>query len=393
MHHHQHAAPSTPDGPQVDDDPTEPGPTRRRRRLLFRIALGLAALALVAVAIPAIDLWSSWRTVERESFDVEAFDALAPVPIETIMDDSQDQLLVGLLPDGQALAMAAGIDPLDDPDAIPPSEPPSADPDAPDLDAAYDSYLIVGSDKGDTRADVIILVLLPIDDTSPIMVSLPRDLYLPNRCTQSLSRLNANLNGCGPAVNGPTQLAGAVRDYTGITVDHFALFTMSGFRQIMDAVGGMEICLDHRTRDTTKKLDLPAGCSQVDGKTALAWVRSRHTEELVDDQWQPMPRVSDLTRNQRQQSLLLQVMRQVTRFDSPADLTEFMASFSDAFILDDQLGLREATDLAWSNRDLKAADFARLAIPVRPYTTRGGAQVLLPTSSFSEVLAGAAVDR
>lgn len=362
---------------------------------MVRLTLALAGLALALIAVPAIDLWSSWRTVERESFDVDAFEALAPVPIETILADSEDQLLVDLLPEGQALAMAAGIDPLDDPDAVPPSQPTPSDPDAPDLDAAYDSYLIVGSDKGDTRADVIILVLLPTDGSSPIMVSLPRDLYLPNRCTQSLSRLNANLNGCGPSVNGPTQLAGAVQDFTGISVDHFALFTLSGFRQIMDAVGGMEICVDHRTRDTTKKLDLPAGCSQVDGRTALAWVRSRHTEELVAGRWQAMARVSDLTRNQRQQGLLLQVMRQITRFDSPSDLTDFMASFSDAFTLDDQLGLREATDLAWSNRDLKAADFVRLTIPVRPYTTRGGAQVLLPTSSFADVLAnqGTAADK
>ena len=59
-------------------------------------------------------------------------------------------------------------------------------------DADHESILLVGSDASGRLADVIIDVLLPADGSTPIMVSLPRDLYLPNPCTQRWSRINSD---------------------------------------------------------------------------------------------------------------------------------------------------------------------------------------------------------
>jgi LCP family protein required for cell wall assembly len=333
------------------------------------------------VAYHGVGLWWSWRSLEREAFDDASFEALAPVGVDDLVDQQEG---ADRLPDGVLRSLAAT-------GATAVSRSASADGNIPgseggDLDERYDAYLVVGSDEGDLRADVIILVLLPTDGSSPLMVSLPRDLYLPNRCTRGLTRLNANYNGCGPDLNGPTQLAGAVQDFTGIEVDHFALFTMEGFERIIDAVGGMEICVDHPVREGTR-LDLPAGCTQVDGHMALGWVRSRKTQELVNGRWRTMPGVNDLTRNERQQDLILTVMSKAGEFDSPRDLTRFAASLSDAFTLDDRLSLTDAAELAWSHRDLSADDLVRLTIPVQAHTTSAGAQVLLPTASFAEVLA------
>ncbi len=358
MAHHHHA---------------EPELRRSRRRVLFRVVLGLFTLAVLGLGYGAADLWWSWRNVEREAFDQAGFEALPAVPVEALANEDED------LPDAVVEAQRS----------VRPAEPTGDDEEvdvAGDAADPYDAYLVVGSDEGDRRADVIILALLPKDGSAPLMVSLPRDLYLPNRCTQSLTRLNANYNGCGADLNGPTQLAGAVTDFTGIEIDHFALFTMEGFERIIDAVGGMEICVDHPVREDTR-LDLPAGCSLVDGEMALGWVRSRKTQEFVDGRWRTMPEVSDLTRNQRQQDLILDVAGRAGSFGSPAELSGFVASLSDAFTLDDRLGLAGAADLAWSNRHLRPEDVVRLTVPVEPYTTSGGAQVLLPTTPFAEILA------
>jgi LCP family protein required for cell wall assembly len=219
------------------------------------------------------------------------------------------------------------------------------------------------------------------------MVSLPRDLYLPNRCTQSYTRLNANFNGCGDDINGATLLSGAVEDFTGVDVDHFALFTFDGFEEIVDEVGGVEICVDYAVRDRKAELDLPAGCTEATGAQALAWVRSRSTLEYVNGAWRTMEDVSDLTRNERQQDMILTMLEKAAEFDSPQELAGVVRSVGNAFTLDNQFSLSSAINLAWDLRGLDRDDIVRLTVPVENYETADGAQVLLATTPFDTLLA------
>lgn len=354
---------------------------RRRRRAL---ALVVSSLAVVIAYSTwnALGLWLTWRNVDREALDTAAFEELSTLDAATIADLDAPEGYLDLVSPSAAAGSAASAGP-DAADGGPegPAEPPVGD-------DAYTTFMIVGADLGGYRADVILLTLLPHDGSAPIMVSLPRDLYLPNRCSQSLTRLNANYNGCGDQVNGPTQLSGAVQDFTGLEIDHFALFAMEDFATIIDRIGGTEICVTHEVRDENG-LSLPAGCTTADGETTLLWIRSRKTQELVDGRWRTMPGVSDLTRNRRQQDLILSMFGRASEFDSPGELTTFIHSLGDTFTLDDRLGLTDAVDLAWANRDLRPESFVRLSIPVENYETSGGAQVLLPTASFADVLAQA----
>lgn len=319
---------------------------------------------MVVAAVPAWNaagLWLTWQRLEREPLDMVAFSALpSPPKADEYVED---------LPESATASFFV--------------EPP---PPGEDLDAydAYDTYMVVGSDYGDMRADVIVLVLLPLDGSAPIMVSLPRDLYLPNRCTQGLTRINANYNGCGE-INGPTQLAGAVKDFTGIEVDHFALFTMDGFEEVIDRLGGTEICVEHPVRDHPH-VDFPAGCTLVDGAGALGWVRSRYTEEYVDGRWRTMPGVSDFSRNDRQQELILSMLDRAAAFESPQQMIDTVESLADAFTLDENLGLAEAVNLGWTHRTVRPSQVIRMRIPVVDYVTSGGAQVLLPVVPFDELL-------
>ena len=252
--------------------------------------------------------------------------------------------------------------------------------------ATFQSFLVVGTDEGGRRADVIIFVLLP-PDSAPVMVSLPRDLWLPNRCTQNMTRINENLRGCGDEVNGPSLLALAVEDFTDIPVDHFALFDFEGFERIIDEMGGVEICVEHAVRDYKSNLDLPAGCTNATGAQALSWVRSRSTQEQVDGRWQRMAGANDLTRNERQQDVILAMVAKAKTFDSVGDLSSKFRSLTRFFTFDDQLGFTQAASLAWSMRDLEADKVIRLELPVTYHTTSGGAAVLLPRVSFGELIA------
>jgi LCP family protein required for cell wall assembly len=218
------------------------------------------------------------------------------------------------------------------------------------------------------------------------MVSLPRDLYVPNRCTGDFSRINATYRDCGD-VNAATMLSLTVEDFTGIKVDNFATFDFDGFAAIVDGVGGVEICTDYPMRDDKSFLDIPGGCINADGATALAWVRSRHTEQFVDGKWRSVPGASDLARNQHQQDILLQLAKKLRTFESPSDLAAKIEELSNAFSVDDGLGIKDAVGLAWSLRDLDLTTIRRLVIPVKLGRTTSGQSILRATVPFDEVLA------
>jgi LCP family protein required for cell wall assembly len=333
-------------------------------RLLKRALATFVITLTVYLAWNGFLIWNSWRTAERHQLDVVAAAALLPLPSEGVQQPAD----VG-----------------DDIAAIV-----SGSPTPPDT---FTSFMVVGSDLGGARADVIILAMLPAGDDPPVMVSLPRDLYLPNRCTQSYTRINANLNGCGDDVNGPSLLALAVEDFTGVEIDHFALFDFDGFERIVDEVGGVEICVPNAVRDDKAELSLPAGCTNATGAQALAWVRSRRTQELVDGRWRTMSGVNDLTRNARQQELILQMLSKLRSFASPSDLTNKVRSLTQFFTFDNRLGLAAAINIAWDLRDLDLDTIERLEIPVTEHETPDGAQVLVPTVSFDEVLDQVYADR
>jgi LCP family protein required for cell wall assembly len=343
-------------------------PPYRPPTLLRVLKRSLAAFAVAVIAFllwNGLQIWDSWRTAERENLNVAAAADLLPLPADSVISDELETLTEEL---GEEL----------EEDIAELVAPPRQE------EEEFQSFLIVGSEGA--RADVIILLLQPPDGAAPAMVSLPRDLWVPNRCTQNLTRINVNLRGCGPEVNGPTLLALAVEDFTGVAVDHFALFDFEGFERIIDELGGVEICLEYEVRDSKSELRLPAGCTNATGAQALSWVRSRSTQEKVNGTWRRMPNASDLTRNEHQQDVILSMVAKAKSFESVSELASKFRSLTEFFTFDDQLGFTEAVALAWSLRDVEIGRVHRIKIPVSYHTTNRGAEVLLPKVSFDELL-------
>jgi LCP family protein required for cell wall assembly len=255
-------------------------------------------------------------------------------------------------------------------------------------DEMFDAFLLVGADASGALADVIILVLAPTDGSTPMMVSIPRDLYLPNQCTRTWNRINTNLGGCRGYATGPELLALAVQEFTGVTVDHYARIGFSGFAGLVDAFGGYTVCVASPTRDANAQLDLPAGCTRADGATTLAWVRSRNTEQQVGETWRRVAS-SDFARQARQQDVLLELAARMLSARSPASLTRRFENVAPYMRLDDRWTIREAASYAWRYRGLDLDEVIRLEIPVRNDRAPTGAAVLVPTRGFNAVLAEA----
>lgn len=257
------------------------------------------------------------------------------------------------------------------------------------------TFLVIGTDErgaggASERADVILLVILPPETQDAVITSIPRDLYVNNPCVGRKTKINANLNGCGDSVNGVELTAIAVEDFTGIPIDHVALFDFEGFVEIIDTVGGVEICVgENPVRDNNPGLEgfeMPAGCSLADGQLALGWVRSRRTQHLVTGRWVRMPGVTDLTRNERQQELLITALETLKGVRDINELASLVEDVAGAFTIDESLGLREAIGIAWDARSISTTDIYRPVLDVSFSATEGGESILVPAESYESAV-------
>ena len=269
----------------------------------------------------------------------------------------------------------------------------------------FTTYLIIGSDKrtinssesrgyvDGQRADVIILGIINEENSDQYLLSIPRDLLIKNSCTQSIERINSTFskNNCG---NSAENLAANVQVLTGLTVNHFASFNFEGFEKIIDSFGGIEICVDVTQREGFS-FELQKGCQTVVGSTALNWVVSRNTEVLVGEklvdkdgndisEWEKMKGVSDLSRNDRQQYIILQLLSEIKDFRSIGSLNNFIGTLEDAFIIDENLSINKAVNILWNFRDTDLSNIKKLSISVNPYELDDGRQVLIMTENFTD---------
>ena len=269
----------------------------------------------------------------------------------------------------------------------------------------FTTYLIIGSDERTSnssasrgyvdgqRADVIILGIINEENSDQYLLSIPRDLLVKNSCTKSIERINSTFskNNCG---NSAENLAANIQIITGLTINHFASFNFEGFENIIDSFGGIEICVDKTQREGFS-FELQKGCQTVVGSTALNWIVSRNTEVLVGEklidkngndisEWKKMEGVSDLSRNDRQQYIILQLLNEIKNFRSLGELNTFISTLEDAFIIDENLSINSAVNILWNFRDINLSNINKLSIPVSPYELDDGRQVLIMSENFTK---------
>ena len=146
-------------------------------------------------------------------------------------------------------------------------------------DQSGTTYLLVGSDarKDDTsgsRTDSI--MLLHTGNGPNVLISIPLDSIVPIPGHET-TKINAAY-----AFGGAPLLISTIEQNTGIRVDDYAEIGFTGFVDVVDAVGGIEVCPSQNMDDPKAHLKIKKGCQEVNGKTALAYSRSRHVEELGD---------------------------------------------------------------------------------------------------------------
>ncbi|MFJ9364217.1 LCP family protein [Nocardia sp. NPDC101769] len=126
------------------------------------------------------------------------------------------------------------------------------------------------SDVEGERTDTIMLLHIP-KSGRPTLVSVPRDSYV------SIPGVGKDKINASFAVGGASLLVKTIEGATGLHIDHYMGIGFGGFANMVDAVGGIEMCLDAPMNDPLAGVNLPAGCQQLNGPEALGFVRSRAT--------------------------------------------------------------------------------------------------------------------
>jgi LCP family protein required for cell wall assembly len=215
------------------------------------------------------------------------------------------------------------------------------------------------------RTDTIMLLTAPASGT-PSLVSIPRDtlVEIPGH---GPGKLNASF-----ALGGGPLLVQTVESLTSVKVDHYVEIGMGGVQSLVDAVGGVELCLDYDVDDELSGLVWTAGCHEADGTTALAFARMRYSDPL-----------GDIGRGQRQQQLISAVSREVAEPSAllnPARQVSLIRAGTGALLVDEESGILDLARLALTFRAATGPDGFRGAPPIadNDYRVRGlGSTVLL----------------
>ena len=287
-----------------------------------------------------------------------------------------------------AYAMVSYLDARDE-GTLPFGEPVDGSEDAPVGPCVEEvcNYLLLGSDSrrgltpeelkafgdnehigGTFRADTIMLVQLDPRREKAVVLSFPRDLWvqIPGR---GEDRINTSFEG-GVNGGGPLGVAKTVHRLTGLKVNHFLYVDLLGFQQVVDTLGGVEMCIPFDVKDPLSALDLEAGCQTLDGRQALGYVRTRH---LPCDEAAP-----DLRRIGRQQQFLRAVINQLLApqeiVRAPGLVKPVLASLK----RDEGLTIADLAHLVGRLRGISTGAVEFRAVPATPNT-------VLPPGFASEI--------
>lgn len=224
------------------------------------------------------------------------------------------------------------------------------------------TVLVVGDDSGDDlsrefrdlaagereghRTDTIMVLRIDPQGNKITGINFPRDL-LVTLCDGSRQRINAAWY-----TGGADCLVETVRDFAGISIDHYVQVNFEGFVKIVNAVGGVPVYLEEPMDDPKAHVDLPRGCVELDGRNALGFVRTR-----ID---------SDFGRIARQQRFLKELADRATSLSvlaNPVRLFQLVDSIGELLTVDDELGIGTMREFALTLRNVESDDITLGTIP------------------------------
>ncbi|HEX4356440.1 MAG TPA: LCP family protein [Pseudonocardia sp.] len=240
-----------------------------------------------------------------------------------------------------------------------------------DLSEQQEEQLATGNAAG-KRTDTV--MLLHTGSAGTTLVSLPRDSLL------SIPGHGKNKLNSAYSFGGPKLLVQTVEQATGLRIDHYAEIGFDGFVNVVDAVGGVDMCIPKAMKDPLAGLNVKAGCQRLDGQTALGYVRSRAT-----------PR-ADLDRVEHQREFLSALMKQVASpwtLLNPFRLVGLVRAMPGALTVDSGDHVWNLVWLGLAMHELSGGGGVTTTVPVGGFSTVNGSSVLRWDTTRAKALFGA----
>jgi LCP family protein required for cell wall assembly len=183
---------------------------------------------------------------------------------------------------------------------------------------------------GGQRSDTIILVQVDPQKDRTVVLSIPRDLRVPIR-GHGINKINTAFT------YGPDLMVKTVEQLTGLRINHYVEVNFIGFERLVDALGGIPVCVERPLKDKIARLHLPhAGCYNLHGARALAFVRARHIEGDA---------IPDFSRISRQQLFMRALIEKALSIGSVFHLPELVKAVQRNLIVDENMNIYSLQDL------------------------------------------------
>jgi LCP family protein required for cell wall assembly len=239
------------------------------------------------------------------------------------------------------------------------------------------NILLLGSDSrdpdskanGEWRTDTMIFLHVPSSHDHAYLISIPRDLYvsIPESPTNpeygnTKGKINAAFSWGGLPL-----VVQTIEGYTGVRVDHVVLIDFGGFKQVTDALGGVDMNIEQDiTSIHPPHRHFRAGVNHLNGTEALDYIRQRY--QFTD---------GDFSRMRHQQQFLKALMDKAAgsgTLSNPARLNAFLKSVTAAMTVDKDFSL---TDLGLQFRNIRGGDLTFMVNPNLGSQTINGESVVV----------------
>lgn len=262
---------------------------------------------------------------------------------------------------------------------------------------AFENYLLVGSDSregsdptdpdynnvgaavdfGGKRSDTL-MVMHYVKKTGGLsLLSIPRDLWVEIGNGSKSQRINTAYQiGTGVLIR-------TVQKALSVPIHHYIEIDFQGFKGLVNAVGGVTICVEFPSRDRHTGLFMRSGCPRLDGVEALAFARSRFFESKIDGEW-TIDGTSDIGRTARQRMFVTALLKSAVQHvaENPFTAGTVFAGAVQAVLVDESLNL---LNFGRKMRPAVSGNIGSFPLPVYGDTVDGNS-VLRLSKDAKEVL-------
>jgi LCP family protein required for cell wall assembly len=228
-------------------------------------------------------------------------------------------------------------------------------------------------DVSGRRSDTLMVFHYDIATGAGALLSFPRDLWVRLGDGENTARINTAYQ------EGTDVLVRTMQNNFNIPIHHYLEINFQGFKGLVDAIGGVEICVQYPSRDKNTGLFMTPGCNNLGGVQALAFARSRYFETKIDNEWK-IDGSSDIGRGKRQRKFIAAMLNSgLSRvFSNPYTVSSAFAGVTGAIITDQNLDL---TEFAKKMRPAAKGDISRYSLDVYSDSVAGNSILKLGEGS------------